>query len=336
MLVDIRLTAAHGMQHSLKKILEPLNDHLILVEKEIKKRMTSGIPIIDQSAMHLFSSGGKRIRAALVILASGLNNRIPDGIIELAAATEIVHAASLIHDDIIDQSMIRRGNITVPQKWGYKVSVLVGDFMYSTALNIALQDGNPAIFPLIVAGTKDMVMGELYQIQYSEIENVNRQHYLSIVELKTARFMGTCAKIGGTKADMALEVCAELYTFGLNLGYAFQIIDDTFDVIQNSSDIGKDVGSDFKDGKITLPFIYLIEQGDKNDLLMLKRYSSNPNTSDWMMIKKRLVDSGAIDHAINFAGAYIDKALSIMKKFPESQFRNILLKLSDFLLNRKY
>ena len=208
--------------------------------------------------------------------------------------------------------------------------------MYAVALGAAIRDGNPAIFPLMVAGTKDMVMGELYQMQYSEIDTVRREHYLAIVELKTARFMGSCAKLGGTKSNMNADECEELFKFGQNLGFAFQIIDDTLDIMQNSSDIGKDVGSDFKDGKITLPFLYLIEQGENDDLNRLRRYSSNPNTADWEKIKKRLADSGAISYAIDFAGDYIDTARSIMKKFPESQFRNILLELSDFLLSRTY
>src|SRR5208337_3419409 len=121
------------MEQDLKKILAPLSEALERVDREIKNRLEFGIPVIDQSAMHLFAGGGKRIRASLVILTSGLKTRSPEGIIELAAATEIIHAASLIHDDIIDQSLFRRGNIAVSQKWGNKVAVLVGDFMYSIA-----------------------------------------------------------------------------------------------------------------------------------------------------------------------------------------------------------
>jgi geranylgeranyl pyrophosphate synthase len=308
------------MEHNLKKILAPLNGHLAQVDEVIKKRLEIGIPLIDQSAMHLFSSGGKRIRASLVILTSGLKNKIPGGIIELAAAAEIIHAASLIHDDIIDQSLFRRGNITVPQKWGNKVSVLVGDLMYSTALSIAIEDGDPALF----------------QLQYSNLEMVRREHYLSIVELKTARFMGTCAKLGGTKSRLNGDECGDLYNFGLNLGFAFQIIDDTLDIMHNSSEIGKDVGSDLKDGKITLPILFLIEQGDHDDLTRLKSYSAKPDAAEWEMIKKRLKDSGSISRAVDFAASYIGEARKILNKFADSPFRSVLLDLSDFFLGRNY
>jgi octaprenyl-diphosphate synthase len=320
----------------LKTILAPLEIFLGDVEKEIQELLQTGIPIIDASALHLFLSGGKRIRASLVILASGLRSDIPDGIIRLAAATEIVHAASLIHDDIIDQSLFRRGNITVPQKWGNKVAVLAGDFMYSVALNAAIQDGNPAIFPLMVNGTKDMVMGELCQLQYGDIETARREQYLTIIELKTARFMGSCAKLGAVKSVLSEDECERLYQFGLNLGFAFQIIDDTLDIMQDSNQLGKDVGSDFKDGKITLPFMYLIEKMGPAVLSRLKKYITEPDSPEWPAIKKLLVDEGAIDYTVRFAGGYIDRARDLLMKFPDSPFRKILIELSDFLLSRKY
>ncbi len=198
-----------------------------------------------------------------------------------------MHAASLIHDDIIDQSMFRRGNVTVPQKWGNKVSVLAGDFMYSVALNLAISDGNPAIFPLMVNGTKDMVMGELCQLEYADITTASREHYLTIIELKTARFMGSCAKLGATKSGLDRAETEQLYRFGLNLGFAFQIIDDTLDIMQNADHIGKDAGSDFKDGKITLPFLYLIETGGPEALKTLKRYIAGPEPALWQSIVRQ-------------------------------------------------
>ncbi|OHD64253.1 MAG: hypothetical protein A2176_01225 [Spirochaetes bacterium RBG_13_51_14] len=324
------------MKTDLKKILSPLDGYLREVDEEIKKRLRTGIPIIDTSSLHLFLSGGKRIRASLVILTSGLTGRIPEGIVPLAAATEIVHAASLIHDDIIDQSLFRRGTITVPQKWGNKVAVLVGDFMYSVALNAAIQDENPAIFPLMVIGTKDMIMGELYQLQYADIDTARREHYMVVIELKTARFMASCAKLGAIKSALGAEDCELLYQFGLNLGFAFQIVDDTLDIMQDSDQLGKDVESDVKDGKITLPILHLIEKGGSAALEMLKQYIANPGNDEWQAIRKRLIDTGAIDYAVQFAGTYVNRARSILSRFPESAFKAILLELSDFLLSRTY
>jgi octaprenyl-diphosphate synthase len=324
------------MGKDIKTIFAPLGDYLSNVEKEIESRLRTGVPVIDASSLHLFLGGGKRIRASLVILTSGLRGSVPDGIVPLAAATEIVHAASLIHDDIIDQSMFRRGNITVPQKWGSKIAVLAGDFMYSVALNTAIQDGNPAIFPLMVNGTKDMVMGELCQIEYANIDSAKREHYMKIIELKTARFMGSCCKLGAVKSGLPDEECDRLYRFGLCLGFAFQIIDDTLDIIQKSEEVGKDVGSDFKDGKITLPFLFLIEQGGAADLARLKEYIKNPAPEAWKQIQMRLSESGAIDNSVRLAGDYIDQARAILGGYPATEFKGILLDLSEFLLNRTY
>lgn len=330
------MTAAYDMGKDIKTIFAPLGDYLKQVESEIENRLRTGVPVIDASSLHLFLGGGKRIRASLVILTSGLRGTIPDGIIPLAAATEIVHAASLVHDDIIDQSMFRRGNITVQQKWGSKIAVLAGDYMYAVALNTAIQDGNPAIFPLMVNGTKDMVMGELCQIEYANLDTAKREHYMKIIELKTARFMGSCCRLGAVKSGLPSDECDQLYRFGLNLGFAFQIIDDTLDIMQKSEQVGKDVGSDFKDGKITLPFLYLIEKGGTADLARLKQYIATPAPGAWEEIKKRLADSGAIEYSVRLAGDYIDQSRAILGAYPDSDFKNILLDLSEFLLNRNY
>ena len=292
------------------------------MKKKSEIRLKTGVPIIDASSLHLFLGGGKRIRASLVILASGLRGPIPDGIIPLAAATEIVHAASLIHDDIIDQSMFRRGNITVPQKWGNKVAVLAGDFMYSVALNTAIQDGNPAIFPLMVNGTKDMVMGELCQIEYADIDTARREHYMTDHRAQNGAIHGLLLQAGRREIRPSpMKNATELYRFGLNLGFAFQIIDDTLDIMQKSEQVGKDVGSDFKDGKITLPFLYLIEQGGPADLARLKQYMAKPDPEAWEEIKKRLADSGAIDYSVRLAGDYIDQARGILGRLSRFGFQ---------------
>lgn len=324
------------MGKGLKEILEAIEPHLVLVEQEIQERIRTGVPLIDASAAHLFLAGGKRIRASLVVLTSGLRGDPPEGIIKLAAAAEIVHAASLIHDDIIDQSIIRRGSPTVPHQWGNKVAVLAGDFLYSVALTMALEDGDAAIFPLMVAGTKDMVMGELFQIAYSTLESATRDTYLAIVKHKTAQFMGTCARIGGIKAGLAEREIDLLYDFGLNLGFAFQIIDDTLDIIRDTNEIGKDTANDFKDGKITLPFIFLLERGDKRDIDLLKQYLHEPSIERWECIRERLKETGGIEYALETARGYIDRARACLEPFPNSTYATALYELSEFIIKRNY
>ena len=324
------------MKNDLKNILSPLDEYLSRVDKYIVSCFDTGIEIIDKSALHLFEGGGKRIRASLVILTSGLRGNVPDGIIEMAASTEIVHAASLIHDDIIDKSRLRRGNVSVPEKWGNKVSVLVGDYMYSIALNIATDDGDPRLFPLMVNGSKDMVMGELYQLQYSNIDKINFEHYMKIIEMKTARFMAFSSQLGGVKAGFSDEDCLKLYNFGLNLGYAFQVIDDTLDVANDHLTVGKDTGNDLKDGKITIPFIYLIEKNGEESRKLLQDYIENPDDKKFNSIREELNSTGSINDSIDLAKQYVNKALDFIREFPETEFKNILIEISNFFINRKF
>ncbi len=324
-----------NMSHSIKDILEPINTELEQVDVRIKEILSTGVSLLDDSAHHLFQKGGKKIRASLIILTSGLRGDFPDGVIDIAAAAEIIHAATLVHDDIIDKAFLRRGDITVSEKWGNKVAVLAGDFMYTTALEIAVNDENKKLFPFMVAGTKDMVKGELYQLQYSNLNSITREHYFRIVELKTAQFMGTCAALGALKSGNNEEV-ELLREFGLNLGYAFQIIDDTLDLVDDPSATGKDVGNDFEDGKITLPFLYILEGTDEERKTVIRDYINKPDDENWLIVKNLIREEGAIEYCMDVAGAYINRALGIINSFPDSENRNILIDITKFIGNRDY
>ncbi len=324
------------MEKDLKAILSPIEGYLARVDTSIENKLKTGIPVLDQSAMHLFRGAGKKIRASVVILSSGLENDVPDGTVDLAAAAEIVHAATLIHDDIIDQSLLRRGDITVSRKFGNKIAVLAGDYMYTTALNVAMEDGNPEIFPVMVRGTRDLVKGELLQLQYSNPDNITEDNYFKIIELKTARFMASCAEVGAVKSEYGSDLRNKLYDFGLNLGYAFQIVDDTLDIIDSENLTGKDIGNDFKDGKVTLPFIRLFETStskERNDLVVKME---NQDEESWAHVRQMLLDSGSLDSTLKTAGEFIDKSLRIIESFNETEFRNIFREIALFIINRKY
>ncbi len=324
------------MKNDLKAILAPIQQHLELVDTSIEKKLKTGIPVIDTSAMHLFRGGGKKIRASVVILSSGLFNDVPEGTVDLAAAAEIVHAATLIHDDIIDQSLMRRGNVTVSRKYGNKVAVLAGDYMYTTALNVALDDGNPEIFPVMVRGTRDLVKGELLQLQYSNPESMTEENYFSIIEMKTARFMASCAEIGAVKAEYDEETRRNLYDFGLNLGFAFQIVDDTLDIVDSGKLTGKDIGNDFKDGKITLPFLRLFDKISGSERKSLVKDLENHDEETWGKIRQMLLDAGSIDSTLATAREFIDKSMAILDSFEETAYRNIFREIAMFIIQRKY
>ena len=328
----------NGFMHrkQLPEILAPIEALLKDVDNAIREYLSTGIPLVDDGAGHLFLRGGKKIRASLVILSSGIRGNRPVDVIKLGASVEIIHAATLVHDDIIDKAFLRRGDITVSEKWGNKIAVLLGDYMYTAALEIAVRDENSRLFPTMVAGTRDMVKGELYQLQYSNIDSITENHYFRIIELKTAQFMATCATIGAMKAGLPDDDCRKMGLFALNLGYAFQIVDDTLDMVDDSSATGKDVGNDFEDGKITLPFLYYIQKGGKDALDLLKGYAAKPDDESFCDIKRRLKESGAIEYSMNRARKFIDTALDILKEFPDTMEKSILTELADFIINREY
>lgn len=324
------------MRKSLIEITEPLKQRLSEVDKSIVSQLSTGIPILDQSALHLFSTGGKRIRASLVLLTSGLYGKDPQGIIELAAAAEIVHAATLVHDDIIDQAIVRRGLPAVSKKFGEKAAVLAGDYMYTTGLNAAIEFGVPSIFPVMVSGTSDMVKGELYQLQYSNIEAITEEHYYNIIELKTARFMGTCTKIGAIMGGLTEAEAENMRLFGLKIGQAFQIIDDTLDIIEDEETTGKDSGNDFMDGKITLPFIFLLDnilEKEKDEIVDIMK---NPDLTKWGFVKKQIVEKGGIQYAKKAADQLVSDARALLAPFPKSESKTILDEIATFIVDRDF
>lgn len=321
---------------NLQNILEPLSADLQRVDEKIKSYLETGVPIIDNSAMHLFLKGGKKIRASLVMLSCGLKSDVSEAVIDLAAAMEIIHGASLIHDDIIDKSLMRRGVISVPNKFGDKVAVLAGDYMYSVGVNIAVRSRNDRILDAISSATKEMVKGELYQIEYSNIEKISEEHYFNIIERKTGRLMATSTMIGAASAGFGQEECEALYKIGLDMGYAFQIVDDTFDFSESVSVTGKDIGNDFKDGKITLPFIYILNNGSNSEKQDVRDFAADPDNADWNKVRTMIHSSGAFRYSFQMAVEYAGRAKRQLEIFPESSNKIIMKNLIDFIVERKY
>jgi len=333
-LIDEDVMRAHKYA-DLKDILKCIGPYLEQVDVVIKSKLETGIGLLDEGSWHTFRKSGKKIRASLIILSSGLKNSIPDDIVDIASAAEIIHAASLVHDDIIDKSDMRRGQATVTKKYGSKVAVLVGDFMYTRALEMAVSNNRMDLFPIMVDATLNMVKGELYQIEYSNIDNISMKHYFEIIEMKTARFMGACAKLGGVLSGMDEPELDLMFKSGLNLGYAFQIIDDTIDYVDNTIS-GKDTGNDFINGKITLPLLHLIDVVDSEDARLIRDYTREPDKEKWEYVIKRVNETDTIDYCVGVAKEYITKAVDYIDRFPESECKKAMKDLAIFLLARNF
>lgn len=324
------------MKKQLEAILEPMGHQLNGIRESIDRQLQTEVPLIREGSMHLFRRGGKMVRGAMVVLTSSLGGEMPVGTLDIAAATEICHAATLIHDDIIDKSFLRRGDVTLSNDMGNKVAVLVGDFMYTTALDTVVQDGNPRLFPVIVAGTRDMVQGELYQLQYSNVESITKEHYFNIIDLKTARFMAACTQLGGEKAGYDEETCRRLYDFGQKLGMAFQIVDDTLDVASNDQETGKEAGNDLRDGKITLPLLHLMEQDDRNIRRLYREFGQEPGPELWEKVRSMVIEAGGIEYSRDLAKNYVQQAMDILQEFGDSTARKVLTEMGNFFVDRSF
>jgi octaprenyl-diphosphate synthase len=327
------------MQNKLKPTLEdifaPIQPFLKGVDEAIPRILKTGINLMNESSLHLFKKGGKKIRASIVILSSGLIKKIPEDIVEIAAAVEIFHSATLIHDDIIDQTFLRRGVKTVSKEWGSKVAVLAGDFMHVRSLQTILNNGKSLLVHELLAAALDMFKGEIYQMEFSGIDSINKDHYFNIIELKTAIFMGTCAKLGAMKAEMSEDEGNSLRQFGLNLGRAFQVVDDTFDYVEKDI-TGKDSGNDFQNGKITLPLIYLLETVTDSEKEMITDCVKNPGMESWEAVNEMIARYDVIEYCAGIAQKYLEQALPYLDIFPDSLYKRKLIDLAGYLVDREY
>ncbi|MCX7680291.1 MAG: polyprenyl synthetase family protein, partial [Spirochaetes bacterium] len=226
--------------------------------------------------------------------------------------------------------------LTVAKKYGNRVAVLTGDYMYTRALEVAVGEKRLDLFPILVAATRDMVKGELYQIEYSNIKKINKEHYFRIIEMKTARFMAACAKIGGVKSNMSDEESDVLYEFGLNLGFAFQMVDDVLDFLEAEEITGKDAGNDFMQGKITLPMLCLIERAEGKEKKKIEKLLENPSRDGFHVIRKKILECGAIEYCLHEAETFVRRSLQYLDAFRATQCKDILVSLAEFLLMRNF
>ncbi|MFB3897921.1 MAG: polyprenyl synthetase family protein, partial [bacterium] len=274
-------------------LAEPLQQALQKIDLAVKSEYV----LVNQASSYLFHAGGKRIRPMLVLLTSGLTGRITPESIELAATAEMIHTATLIHDDIVDESYLRRGKTSVNGKWGNQVAVLVGDFLYAKASTIAAHNGIQKYAQMLAEATTEMCLGEIRQIEQQGNINITESEYIEIIRRKTGILMSVCAEVGGIVNDIPEQQVAVLRQFGLQLGIVFQLIDDTLDFTANLDQLGKPTNHDFIQGKMTLPLIHLrdhLERIDRDRLVSFTDHPMNPADIEWL--NQQLEEYHALDY----------------------------------------
>lgn len=330
-------------KQELKQILEPILKYLDQIEEFIAKEAETNDTLVRMGAKQVFRNPGKKVRASFVMLGAAMGQMQKgysqedmdlSGAIPLGAGVELVHAATLVHDDIIDNAHYRRGVQTVSRRWDSKVAVLLGDWMFTRGLHIAAAEKEPHIMPLLIEATSGMVKGELIQVEYSSLESINLANYHRIIDFKTAQFLGACIEVGALNQEMPLEDAHKLYQFGYHTGLGFQIVDDLMDFSQKGL-TGKDVGNDYYDGKVTLPVIFLYEKYPEYRQ-ELKRLYQSKTKENFARLKAMVAEKETLAMAMEEARGQIKKGLAFLDEFDASFVTRILRNLSDFVISRSY
>ncbi|HEV8347897.1 MAG TPA: polyprenyl synthetase family protein [Vicinamibacterales bacterium] len=322
---------------SLSQIFEPIRADLEKVDREFGRHVQSQVQLIPTIGRYIQTSGGKRVRPAVLLMAARLAGYEGDRAILYAAVVEFIHTATLVHDDIIDDSDLRRGRLAVHSRWGNDITVLLGDYLYIKSMALALTHDTLDIVRLLCDVTLRMIEGELYQLTKNGDADISEDEHFDIIRRKTAYLFGGCAQIGGMLGKMTTEREQALREYGFNLGIAFQIVDDLLDFTGDAQSVGKPIGSDLREGKVTLPLIHLLRQQNDGAGSRIVRdiIASHTVTEDqWSQLLRSLKEHASIDYAYRRAEEYAERAKKPLSAFPPSAERDALLALPDYVLSR--
>ena len=323
--------------HDLSEIFEPVQADLEAVEREFARHVQSRVELIPEIGRYIQTSGGKRVRPAVLLMASRLAGYTGDRAVLYAAVVEFIHTATLVHDDIIDQSDLRRGRLAVHSRWGNDVTVLLGDYLYIKSMALALTEDSLDVIRLLCDVTLRMIEGELYQLTKTGDVDITEEEHFEIIRRKTAYLFGGCAQIGGLLGKVNVEQENALREYGFNLGVAFQLVDDLLDFTADERSLGKPVGSDLREGKITLPIIYLLQRAGEPaaDQIVRAAVRDRAVTPEaWQSLVRLLAEHHATGSAYDKAVEYATRAKRQLDVFPDGPDRERLLALPDYVLSR--
>jgi octaprenyl-diphosphate synthase len=321
----------------LAQIFEPIRGDLEKVDQEFVRHVQSKVDLIPKIGTYIQTSGGKRVRPAVLLMASRLCGYEGDRAILYAAVVEFIHTATLVHDDIIDDSDLRRGRLAVHSRWGNDITVLLGDYLYIKSMALALTHDTLDIVRLLCDVTLRMIEGELYQLTKNGDAAISEDEHFDIIRRKTAYLFGGCAEIGGMLGKVGSEKEAALREYGFNLGVTFQLVDDLLDFTGDAQAVGKPVGGDLREGKVTLPLIHMLQQSPEGHVAEIVREviaSRTVSPEQWSELLRQLKEHASIDYAQRRAIEFAERAKKPLYAFPPSAERDALLALPDYVLSR--
>jgi octaprenyl-diphosphate synthase len=317
-------------------VTEPIAADMEAVNAVIRRQLHSDVPLVNQIAEYIISAGGKRIRPVLVLLVANAYGYRGTHHHELAAVVEFIHTATLLHDDVVDESSLRRGRQTANALFGNAASVLVGDFVYSRAFQMMVDVGDMRVMQILADATNVIAEGEVLQLLNMHDPDVTEARYLQVIRSKTAKLFEAAAQLGTLVAgapQSAVDAAAE---YGRSLGTAFQLIDDVLDYSGKASDIGKNVGDDLREGKPTLPLIYLMQHGEQSQRELVRACIENGDESHFDDILQAITNSGALDYTKREAEKAAQRAAQSILALPGSEFKDSLLQLCAFAVDRNH
>lgn len=320
---------------SITEIKAPISESLVEFEKRFKQSMRSDVPLLNKVVSYILKQKGKQIRPMFVFLSAEMCGGITDSTYNAASMIEILHTASLIHDDVVDNSTKRRGLFSLNALWKNKISVLIGDYLLSKGLLVSIDNNEFELLKIVSEVTKEMVEGELLQMEKSRYLNIDEEPYFEIIRKKTASLIASCCRAGAVSANASEEVINKMHQFGEYTGIAFQIKDDLFDFSDNNT--GKPNGIDIKEKKITLPLIHMLRNlsfGERQRIFYDIRFRHN-NREVIEKIIAKVNKSDGIAYATEKMIEYRNKALDILKTMPDSPARNSMEKLVIYTTERK-
>lgn len=306
------------------------------VDRVIRSRLNSEVVLIRQISEYIIGSGGKRLRPMLVLLSSGLFGYRGTRHHELAAIVELIHTATLLHDDVVDESELRRGRQTANALFGNAASVLVGDFLYSRAFQMMVDVDRMRVMAVLSEATNVIAEGEVLQLLNIHEPDINEERYLQVIRYKTAKLFQAATRLGAILGDASSADEEAMADYGMHLGTAFQLIDDVLDYSGDNQATGKNVGDDLAEGKPTLPLIYAMQRGNTDQAAAVRHAIVHGGRDDLDRVVAAIRDTGALDYARGRAGEEADAACAAIAHLPHSTYMDSLLQLASFAVTRNY
>lgn len=313
-----------------------ISDDMQAVDRLISQRLSSDVALINQLGGYIVNSGGKRLRPQLVLLAAGALGYQGQKHQLIAAIIEFIHTATLLHDDVVDASEMRRGKETANALWGNEASVLVGDFLYSRAFEMMVEADSMRIMEILAHATNTIAEGEVLQLLNCNDPDTTEARYLEVIHSKTAKLFQAATQIGAVLTDSDQQTEQAMASYGMHLGTAFQLIDDVLDYSATSEQLGKNIGDDLAEGKPTLPLIYAMNKGSSKQTAIIRDAIENNGRDNMPAIIEAIESTGAIAYTADCASKEAIKASDALTNIPGGEYRDALSALAEFSIKRSY